>query len=144
MRVLLLDRDKGRRETVAGLIRGKLPGTNIAFDAMAQHDVFKKTPEAGYAAAFLWSEGILDMEAARQLSRIRPELPLVIYTDSKDYAKEGYAANARHYLLYPINEDMLTQALQFCGMLLNDKSDDNGGKHDENDATWRPAPSDTS
>lgn len=117
MRMLFLDRDKQRRDALSARVCETLQGPSLTTCAMTQSDVFESPPGGDCLAVFIWVGGILDMEAARQLSRAAPEVPVVIYSDSEDYGLESYNVNACYYLMYPIGDEALVNALTRCGLI---------------------------
>lgn len=117
MHLLIMDRDPARRAALAGQIQDHLPDRSVRVTGAAQQSVFGQRWGARYAAAFLWIEGMPDLEAARQLTRVLPGLPLVLVSDSGEYAMEGYHLHARYYLHYPASRHTLVEALRRCGIL---------------------------
>lgn len=115
MSILILDRDMTRREFLADAIRVLLE-QDTAFDYMEQHDVFQQPPVRRPDAAFLWIGGMPDLEAARQLIRILPKLPVVLVSSSGEYAVESYYIGVCYYLAYPVDDAALSQALERCGL----------------------------
>lgn len=117
MHILILDRNPERRTELACGLRACLAGGSIHIDGLAQQSVFACRPDTDYDAVFLWVDGMPDLEAARQLTRVFPGLPLVLVSDSGEFAMEGYHLQARYYLRYPANRPILTDALGRCGLL---------------------------
>lgn len=115
MELLLLDSDCARQEAIARQIRkGLAAGTEISFDLQRHRKIFDALPEKDYVAAWIWIDGMDDLEAARLLARVAPGLPLVFYSDSGEYAIESYRIGACYYLEYPANASTLNEALKRC------------------------------
>ena len=49
-----------------------------------------------------------------QLRRVRPALPVVLVSMSPEFALSSYAVHPAHYLLKPISDEALEEALDYC------------------------------
>jgi len=112
MKILVVDDEPLAR---ARLLRqlASLPGVNVVGEA--------DNGEAALAACARWQPQVLLLDirmpgldglgAARELSRL-PLPPAIIFCTAYDeYAVEAFDANAIGYLLKPVNQDKLAQAL---------------------------------
>ncbi|MEF9875547.1 MAG: LytTR family DNA-binding domain-containing protein [Gordonibacter sp.] len=62
----------------------------------------------------LMGDGMNGIEAARTIKERDPDLPLVFVTSSTDYAVDSYEVRALHYLVKPVTEASLADALDRC------------------------------
>ncbi|NLC76312.1 MAG: response regulator transcription factor, partial [Clostridia bacterium] len=68
--------------------------------------------------------GINGMEAAQAIRKLDPEVFIIFITGNKDYLVEGYEVEAFRYLLKPIQQDRLFQALDAAAGKLAEKTDE--------------------
>lgn len=54
------------------------------------------------------------IDLAARLRQLQPELPVVLISSSAEYALPGYTVHPAHYLLKPISDQALAEALDFC------------------------------
>ncbi len=57
------------------------------------------------------------IDVAGGIRRLRPRLPVVLVSVSPEFALEGYRVHAAHYLLKPVTDDALLEALDYCASL---------------------------
>ncbi|RNL42967.1 LytR/AlgR family response regulator transcription factor [Paraeggerthella hongkongensis] len=62
--------------------------------------------------------GMSGVEAARELRKKDPDVPVVFATSSAEFALDGYDVQAVHYLLKPLTYEKVADALDRCGKLL--------------------------
>src|SRR5690606_31129148 len=68
--------------------------------------------------------GINGMEAAQFIRDLDAEVYIIFITGNKDYLVEGYEVEAFRYLLKPVQQDKLFQALDSAAGKLKEKTDE--------------------
>ena len=111
MRILILDDDVSRRRELATQLNSVGADELIFYDWW---EVYSVPLSEDFSAAFMAVNTMTDLEAARHLIRIRPELPFVVTSDTGKYAIEGFLLGARHYLCEPMTQEALREALSRC------------------------------
>lgn len=59
-------------------------------------------------------EGSSGLELAAKLRVSRPQLPVVLVSISPEFALHSYSVHPAHYLLKPISDEALCDALEYC------------------------------
>lgn len=69
-----------------------------------------------FAAVFLdiYMGRVTGMDVARHLFLHDPKCRIVFLTISREHMLEGYSVRATHYLMKPVSDEMLAEALDFC------------------------------
>jgi len=80
----------------------------------APEDVFRLPLPRDTAAAFITINSVTDVEAARQFARLYETTPFVVISDNGDYAVEAFRLNARHYIIRPVGEVGIREAVSRC------------------------------
>lgn len=65
----------------------------------------------GYDMAFVVIESMTAMETARLMRESAPILPLFLVSNTGDYALEGFRLNALDYLMRPVSERRVVEAV---------------------------------
>ena len=118
MRVLIVDDEPPARARLAALL-AELPG----FDVVGEAGDGQSAVEAAMAhdpdivLLDIRMPGMDGIEAARHLAGL-PQPPAVIFTTAYDrYALEAFETQAVGYLLKPVRQQRLTEALEKAGRL---------------------------
>ena len=111
MCILILDDDVGRRRELAKQL------STLGADELIicnWREIYTVPLAEECSAAFVAMNTMTDLEAARQLIRIHPELPFVVTTGTEKYAIESFLLGAQHYLCYPLMQEGLQEAISRC------------------------------
>lgn len=88
-------------------------------------EIFYGNPPQNTDAAFVCIEDMRSLEGARKLHLLG--IPLVVVSDSPDYAMEGIRLGVRHYIIRPVSEPEIQTALRRLGILI--RSDAQAGRY---------------
>lgn len=113
LRVLVVDDERPALDELAWLLRrdarvGGVTTTDNAAEAL------RVLQEGGVDAVFtdIRMPGLTGLELARVLSRFRSPPPVVFITAHDDHAVDAFELNAVDYLLKPVREDRLAEAVR--------------------------------
>ena len=77
-------------------------------------DIFRDSPPRGVDAAFVCVDNMRALEGARKLHLLG--IPMIVLSDSPDYAMEGIRLEVRHYIIRPVTEPEIRAALRRLGI----------------------------
>lgn len=85
----------------------------------SSHDFLQNFSAGKYDLVFLdiYMDTYSGIDLAHAIRQIDPELPLVFATSCADFALEGFAVGALHYLVKPVTSDSLREVFQRCHRL---------------------------
>ncbi|HET6651184.1 MAG TPA: LytTR family DNA-binding domain-containing protein [Nocardioides sp.] len=113
LRVLVVDDERPALDELAWLLRrdtriGRVTTTDNAAEAL------RVLQEGGVDAVFtdIRMPGLTGLELARVLSRFKAPPPVVFITAHDDHAVDAFELNAVDYVLKPVREDRLAEAVR--------------------------------
>ena len=113
LRVLVVDDERPALDELAWLLqRDARVGTVTTTDSAAE--ALRVLQEGGVDAVFtdIRMPGLTGLELARVLSRFKAPPPVVFITAHEEHAVDAFELNAVDYLLKPVREDRLTEAVR--------------------------------
>ena len=113
LRVLVIDDERPALDELAYLLErdgrvGSVTTTDNAAEAL------RVLQDGGVDAVFtdIRMPGLTGLDLARVLSRVRQPTPVVFITAHEDHAVEAFELNAVDYVLKPVREDRLAEAVR--------------------------------
>jgi len=117
MQIAIFGNRRSHRDEVERYIR-KCLGEDSPYE-LRQYNLeeprFNPTPE-GLAAAFVIVEDVLALNELRTVTGWSKELPVVIVSDDPQYALEGIRCQVKSYILFPLVEQDVREALRGMGL----------------------------
>jgi DNA-binding LytR/AlgR family response regulator len=113
LRVLVVDDERPALDELAWLLeRDPRVSTVVTTDNAAE--ALRVLQEGGVDAVFtdIRMPGLTGLELARVLARFRTPPPVVFVTAHDDHAVDAFELNAADYLLKPVREDRLAEAVR--------------------------------
>ena len=110
MNILIFEPNEEKRRELLSLLETSLGG-NILFSCHQPGEVFTLPLPLDTDLAFMSMNSMAEVEAARQFKRLHPCIPLVVISDSADYAVESFTFPAADYLTRPLQKDAIASAL---------------------------------
>ena len=113
LRVLVVDDERPALDELAWLLERDPRVAGVATTDNAA-EALRVLQEGGIDAVFIdiRMPGLTGLELARVLSRFRPPPPVVFVTAHDDHAVDAFELNAVDYLLKPVREDRLAEAVR--------------------------------
>lgn len=62
----------------------------------------------------IYLPGVNGIQAARSLKKLNPDCSIIFVTSSSDFALEAFGIGAVHYIVKPVSEEELQEALERC------------------------------
>lgn len=99
---------------------------NITYAGSAEEFLFKYDRQGLFDLIFLdvCMKGMNGMELARAIRRFDRNVQIMFLTGVSEYVFEGYEIGAVRYLVKPVDESKLTDALDACKEKLENRSED--------------------
>lgn len=118
------DDKKEERETIAANIRDycsveKLVCEIIEFKRRV--DLLDSMLKQKYDIVFVCLNGFEGMEAAVKVRELDKRCDLVWISDSPDFALQSYRVDAAHYLVKPVLNENITEAIKRCDNISKNK-----------------------
>lgn len=95
-----------------GTIMGTYMG-GVNFSVHHPREVYEDNIQGG-AAAFFTLSTMYDAEAARKFNAFHKEVPLVVVSDSDQFGLLSWQLDACYYLLRPLEEEKVMNAIHIC------------------------------
>lgn len=110
MKVLILEPALSERAALSNVICACLP-LAPRFAYHAPEDVFRSKLSPDADIAFITVNSMVDVEAARQFRRLYGAVPLIVVSDSTEYAVESFRFPAKGYVKRPASRESILKAL---------------------------------
>jgi len=99
--------------------------SNFIKVAIAEYDsgesMLQNFSKAMFDVIFLdiYMDGLNGVDTAKKIREIDNDCLLVFVTTSKEHALDGFAVNALHYLVKPVNDEKTAEVFNRCKKILN-------------------------
>lgn len=110
MKILIFEPNEEKRRELISLLETSLEGETL-FSCHQPGEIFTLPMPADADLTFITVNCMAEVEAARQFKRLHPCIPLVVISDSADYAVESFTFPAADYLTRPLQKNTLASAL---------------------------------
>ena len=113
MKILILDPSEHRRAELLSLLEAALlqAAMDTRFVCHRPGEIFTLPLPPDTDLAFMTVNCMSDVEAARQFKRLYRGVPLVVVSDSGEYAVESYTLPAASYITRPLRRTAVASAL---------------------------------
>jgi len=99
--------------------------TNFIYAAITEYDSGESLLEEFIKNSFdlifldIYMKGLSGIDTAKKIREIDNDCVLVFVTTSSEHALDGFAVNALHYLIKPVNSEKITEVFKRCQIMLN-------------------------
>lgn len=119
MKIAICEDNENDRETLCAQLKSSLARREIQADieAFSTAEALLEEAEKTYYSMFFFDillPGLSGMDAALKLRRKGSYAPIVFTTVTRDYLAQSYSVWAAHYLLKPIGDKDVDEALSRC------------------------------
>lgn len=118
------DDKKEERKTIAAHISDYCSAEKLNCDILEyerREDLLESMLKQKYDIVFVCLNGFEGMEAAVKVRELDKRCDLVWISDSPDFALQSYRIDAAHFMVKPVLNESISEAIKRCGNIHNDK-----------------------
>ncbi|HHV12892.1 MAG TPA: hypothetical protein GXX75_21690 [Clostridiales bacterium] len=117
MEIAILGYQRKRRDDVEGNLRACLGEDSpvLLRQYGMEEPLYNPAPEQ-IAVVFIIVDDARALTAAKKAAEWGKDLPLVMVSNHPQYAMEGIRLKVRHYILFPLEQEDIREALQRVGL----------------------------